>query len=90
MASPNCVVLPLQDKNMDQTNEQKRIHDKKINDKIRDPDYQLWWEWGKGDLVIVDLFCMYHAVKGGFLLGERILDRIYEYEYQSRFLQYGA
>lgn len=79
MCSPNCVVLPLQDKNMDQTNEQKRIFDKEIKEKIRDPEYQLWWEWAKGDLVIVDLFCIYHSVKGGFTVGERILDRIYEY-----------
>ena len=53
---------------------------KKLKKKIRDPDYQLWWEWGKGDLLIVDLFCIYHAVKGGFALGERIIDRVYEYE----------
>lgn len=34
-------------------------------------DHNFWYQWSEGDLVIPDLSVMYHAVNGGFLLGER-------------------
>ena len=42
--------------------------------------YVDWIEWKQNDVVIVDLFVMAHAVKGGFYLGERIFSRIWAYE----------
>ena len=36
---------------------------------------QNWWEWSNGDLLIVDLSYMIHAVKGGFTPGQRIFSR---------------
>jgi len=36
---------------------------------------QNWWEWSNGDLLIVDLSCMIHAVKGGFTPSQRIFSR---------------
>jgi alpha-ketoglutarate-dependent taurine dioxygenase len=35
-------------------------------------DNQFWWSWKRNDILIVDLFSLYHAVKGGFSLGERV------------------
>ncbi len=45
-----------------------------------DSKYSNWIMWEKNDVVIVDLFVMAHAVKGGFYLGERIFSRIWAYE----------
>ena len=43
-------------------------------------DVQSWITWSKGDLVMVDLFLMAHAVRGGFNMGERIFCRIWGYK----------
>lgn len=32
-----------------------------------------WWHWTQGDFMLVDLFKMQHAVRGGFDRGDRIL-----------------
>lgn len=41
---------------------------------VQEPeDMTSWWHWGEGDLMLVDLFRMQHAVKGGFNEGDRIL-----------------
>lgn len=40
-----------------------------IESAMKDPNF--WYEWSEGDLVIPDLSVMYHAVNGGFSVGER-------------------
>jgi alpha-ketoglutarate-dependent taurine dioxygenase len=42
---------------------------RKVVDNI---DNQFWWNWSQNDVLIVDLFQLYHAVRGGFLPHERI------------------
>jgi alpha-ketoglutarate-dependent taurine dioxygenase len=39
-----------------------------------------WITWSKGDFVIVDLFLMAHAVRGGFNIDERIFSRVWAYQ----------
>lgn len=48
------------------------IYNKILYEVVENKDNQIWWEWSKGDLLIVDLFSMYHAVKGGFEPGQRV------------------
>jgi len=51
-----------------------------INDNIVNGNsYVDWINWSQNDVVIVDLFLMAHAVKGGFNIGERIFSRIWAY-----------
>ena len=38
-----------------------------------------WHEWGLNDLVIIDLTMVYHAVKGGFQIGQREFTRYWGY-----------
>lgn len=38
-----------------------------------------WHEWSLNDLVIIDLTTVYHAVKGGFEIGERKFNRHWAY-----------
>lgn len=42
-------------------------------------EIQNYISWEKGDLVIIDLFTVAHAVYGGFNLGERTFSRIWGY-----------
>lgn len=58
--------------NSDQKSEFNRIYSKILFEVTKNKDNQIWWSWQKGDLLIVDLFCMYHAVKGGFSRGQRV------------------
>lgn len=55
---------------------EKYISDQVINESTN----QDWISWDEGDLVLVDLFTMAHAVKGGFNLGERIFSRVWCYK----------
>jgi len=72
----------------DEYNFAKDIEQNKINEIqsiielaiSEDSKYSNWIMWEKNDVVIVDLFVMAHAVKGGFYLGERIFSRIWAYE----------
>ena len=41
------------------------------------PEY--WHEWSINDLVIIDLSMVYHAVKGGFQIGQREFKRYWAY-----------
>lgn len=41
---------------------------------------QKWWEWSVYDMIVVDLFSMNHAVKGGFKIGERIFSRFWAFQ----------
>jgi alpha-ketoglutarate-dependent taurine dioxygenase len=45
-----------------------------------DEQIQKWWIWDLYDIIIVDLFSMYHAVKGGFEYDQRIFSRFWAYE----------
>jgi len=46
---------------------------KKVKDTLNNnEDIRLTQHWEEGDLLIVDLFRMYHAVMGGFKYGERV------------------
>lgn len=56
------------------------------NQILNNHDIQLWWEWSQGDLLIVDLSMMIHAVKGGFSLGERIISRNWIFVKESDYL----
>ncbi len=47
---------------------------------LNNSDIQHWISWDEGDLVLVDLFTMAHAVRGGFSLGERIFSRVWCYQ----------
>jgi alpha-ketoglutarate-dependent taurine dioxygenase len=47
------------------------IYSKIVFEVVQNKSNQIWLSWQEGDLAIVDLFCMYHAVKGGFSTGER-------------------
>jgi len=38
-----------------------------------------WWNWSEGDFILIDLSRMVHAVKGGFLLGQRSFTRHWAY-----------
>lgn len=38
-----------------------------------------WWNWSEGDLILIDLSRIVHAVKGGFLPGERSFTRHWAY-----------
>jgi alpha-ketoglutarate-dependent taurine dioxygenase len=49
---------------------------------------KIWWNWNKGDLLLVDLSTMIHSVKGGFLPGERIFSRYWGYEKEEDFIMY--
>ena len=49
---------------------------KNITDNLDSNNYI---SWEKGDLVIIDLFTIAHAVSGGFNIGERIFSRIWGY-----------
>jgi hypothetical protein len=48
-----------------------------VND---DEQIQKWWIWDLYDIILVDLFSMYHAVKGGFEYDQRIFSRFWAYE----------
>lgn len=39
---------------------------------IDNVENQFWWNWSQNDILIVDLFHLYHAVRGGFLPHQRI------------------
>lgn len=41
---------------------------------------QSWFEWVEGDFVLVDLLAGFHAVSGGFGLGERVLSGFWGHE----------
>lgn len=56
------------------------IHADIINQFCNDSSISKWIEWEKGDVIIIDLFVMAHAVKGGFKLGERKFSRIWAYK----------
>lgn len=49
---------------------------------------QFWWKWQVGDLLIVDLSRMYHAVSGGFVIGERELVGIHCIENDKLFCEW--
>ena len=55
-------------------------HKKQVEDNV---NIQNWWEWSNGDLLIVDLSCMIHAVKGGFTPSQRIFSRYWIFINQS-------
>jgi len=38
-----------------------------------------WWNWSEGDFILIDLSRIVHAVKGGFLPGERSFTRHWAY-----------
>lgn len=43
-----------------------------FNDRVRlNDETPSWWQWSPGDLLIVDLLCLIHGVRGGFNVGER-------------------
>jgi alpha-ketoglutarate-dependent taurine dioxygenase len=42
----------------------------------QNPEFQYWHNWDEGDIILVDLFAMAHAVRGGFQPGERIMKGI--------------
>ena len=48
-----------------------------VNDNI---SIQKWWEWSVYDMLLVDLFSMNHAVKGGFKVGQRIFSRFWAFK----------
>ena len=50
----------------------KKLHSKIVRNVVNNRRNQTWISWEQGDLVIVDLFNVYHGVKGGFGRDERI------------------
>lgn len=58
--------------------EEQRVHaDFVLQNLLDDPENQVWWEWTEGDYIFADLFVTAHSVRGGFSLGERVLDVAY-------------
>jgi len=57
-----------------------------LNETANNTDLQVWWHWSEGDLLIVDLSLMAHAVKGGFTLGERVITRNWIFKEESDYL----
>jgi alpha-ketoglutarate-dependent taurine dioxygenase len=57
----------------------------KINEFDNDENY--WLNWNLGDLVIIDLSTIIHAVRGGFLSGERIFNRYWAYSDSESFFR---
>jgi hypothetical protein len=43
---------------------------------VEDYDLRYVQQWESGDIVVVDLFRMYHAVLGGFKYNQRVMDMI--------------
>tara|TARA_B110001454_G_C12697350_1_gene425045 strand:- start:669 stop:1568 length:900 start_codon:yes stop_codon:yes gene_type:complete len=57
------------------TSAERRIEvDELVKGLYLNPDNQFWWEWTQGDFLLADLVVMGHAVTGGFLPTERLLD----------------
>jgi alpha-ketoglutarate-dependent taurine dioxygenase len=77
-----CYVMPALhslDNNPATTDEVKRFEELMTSIKTRlraDYDLRYVQQWESGDMVIVDLFRMYHAVLGGFKYNERRMDLI--------------
>jgi len=57
---------------------------KEVNNNV---EIQNWWQWSKGDLLIVDLSCMIHAVKGGFTPDQRIFSRYWIFINESDYIE---
>lgn len=63
------------DENVTLLDPKQRAHaDDAVVKLLHDPENQVWWEWAEGDYVFADLFVTAHSVRGGFSLGERVLD----------------
>lgn len=55
----------------------KKFIIKKMESYDNKPEH--WHEWDRNDLVIIDLTVIYHAVKGGFQIGQREFKRYWGY-----------
>ena len=55
----------------------KTFIEKTVESHSNKPEH--WHEWDLNDLVIIDLTTVYHAVKGGFQIGQRKFNRYWAY-----------
>lgn len=69
--------LPPSQENFETFGQIKKWIDVTVQSYENNPDH--WLTWDLGDLVVVDLTTIFHAVKGGFLIGERKFRRYWAY-----------
>lgn len=77
MVDTHAIWIPIPGVDME---EEKDVFEEKLNNEIRNPDNQFWWDWTEGDFLLADLFCMMHSVMGGFTTEQRILDVVFSTE----------